>query len=95
MSNFNITLLQLLLASNTTTVVPAVNQCRFSIGSHSMAEKGRSTATLKFCQQHGITYEAYSPLGGLDGVDVLKDPDVQGKWMAWWLLIAARKLLTG
>jgi diketogulonate reductase-like aldo/keto reductase len=77
-SNFNITLLELLLASNTTTVVPAVNQCRFSIGSHNIVAKGRSTTTLKFCQLHGITYEAYSPLGGLDGVDVLKDPDVQG-----------------
>ena len=92
-SNFNITLLQLLLDSNTTTVVPAVNQCRFSIGSHSMAEKGRSTATLKFCQQHGITYEAYSPLGGLDGIDVLKDPDVQGEW-ANSPPIAARNTLT-
>ena len=29
-----------------------------------------------FCARHGITYEAYSPLGGLSHVDVLGDADV-------------------
>ena len=29
-----------------------------------------------FAAAHGVTYEAYSPLGGLSGVDVLGDADV-------------------
>eukprot|EP01047_Picozoa_sp_COSAG01_P120684 COSAG01_NODE_49435_length_372_cov_0.798535_1_plen_44_part_01 len=29
-----------------------------------------------FCQGNGISYSAYSPLGGLNGLDVFKDPTV-------------------
>jgi diketogulonate reductase-like aldo/keto reductase len=66
-SNFNSSQLAALLAA--ATVPPAVNQCEFSIGDH-------DDATLAFCARHGITYEAYSPLGGLSHVDVLGDADV-------------------
>merc|ERR1711904_611570 len=58
------------------TVMPAVNQCGFSIGGHNDAVHGSDLETLKHCQDLGITYSAYSPLGGLSGIDVLKDPDV-------------------
>lgn len=51
------------------TVRPSVNQCEFSIGNH-------DDATLKRCQELGITYSAYSPLGGLNDLDVLHHPDV-------------------
>jgi diketogulonate reductase-like aldo/keto reductase len=37
----------------------AVNQCRMSVGY-------RDAATLAYCQAHGITYEAYSPLRHVD-----------------------------
>jgi diketogulonate reductase-like aldo/keto reductase len=30
-----------------------------------------------FCTQNGVTYQAYSPLGGLSGVDVLGNPTVK------------------
>lgn len=54
----------------TATITPAVNQCEFSVGHH-------DDTTLKRCQELGITYAAYSPLGGLQNpVDVLHDPDV-------------------
>ena len=43
-------------------VPPAVNQCQMSIGSH-------DDATIKYCQQHKITYEAYSPLRRVDLTD--------------------------
>ena len=33
-------------------------------------------ATLAKCRQKGITYSAYSPLGGLTSVDVLTNPTV-------------------
>jgi len=49
---------------------PAVNQCQMSIGKH-------DDETIRYCQAHNITYEAWSPLGGLSGVDVLNDPDVK------------------
>lgn len=32
---------------------------------------------VAFCQAHGISYSAYSPLGGLDGIDVFNDPTVK------------------
>ena len=31
---------------------------------------------VAFCQAHEISYSAYSPLGGLDGIDVFDDPTV-------------------
>ena len=67
-SNFNVSQLRQLLAA--ATVPPAVNQCEFSIGNH-------DDDALDFCKAHNITYEAYSPLGGLSHVDVLGDADVQ------------------
>ena len=66
-SNFNASQLAELLA--VTTVPPAVNQCEFAIGDH-------DDDTIAFCKKHNITYEAYSPLGGLSHIDVLGDKDV-------------------
>jgi len=43
-------------------VQPAVNQCQMSIGSH-------DDVTIEFCQENGITYEAYSPLRHVDFSD--------------------------
>jgi diketogulonate reductase-like aldo/keto reductase len=57
-------------------VKPAVNQCGFSIGGHYNSTLGRDFATLEACKANGITYSAYSPLGGLTGIDILHDPDV-------------------
>ena len=73
-SNFNSSQLAALLA--VAKVPPAVNQCQFSIG----AAKGYNPLCGRdgpaFAAAHGVTYEAYSPLGGLLGVDVLGDADV-------------------
>eukprot|EP00931_Biecheleriopsis_adriatica_P010473 TRINITY_DN111549_c0_g1_i1.p1 TRINITY_DN111549_c0_g1~~TRINITY_DN111549_c0_g1_i1.p1 ORF type:complete len:300 (+),score=33.24 TRINITY_DN111549_c0_g1_i1:85-984(+) len=66
-SNFDAADLKALLPH--VTVVPAVNQCKFSIGMH-------DDVTQQFCQEKKITYSAYSPLGGLSHVDVMHDPDV-------------------
>merc|ERR1712031_35190 len=73
-SNFNASLIDALLKE--VTVPPAVNQCGFSIGNHNSSLFGRDLATLQRCKEVGITYSAYSPLGGLSGIDVLTDPDV-------------------
>jgi len=73
-SNFNASALAALLSS--ATVKPAVNQCGFSIGGHSLPVLGRDLDTLRYCKAHGITYAAYSPLGGLSGIHVLSNPDV-------------------
>lgn len=56
---------------------PSVNQCGFSIGNHNNSTLGRDFDTLHHCQRLGITYSAYSPLGGLSGVDVLNNPIVK------------------
>jgi len=53
-SNFAISDLNALLALNRTK--PAINQCHMSVGDH-------DDATREFCQDEGIAYEAYSPLG--------------------------------
>ena len=54
-SNFGVDDLQAILdLGNATT--PAVNQCQMSVGSH-------DDATIAFCKQNNIAYEAYSPLG--------------------------------
>lgn len=58
---------------------PSVNQCGHSIGAHNSShnpELGGDDATVAFCQENGISYSAYSPLGGLNGLDVFKDPTV-------------------
>lgn len=75
-SNFNATLIDALYAEGL-RVKPAVNQCGFSVGNHNNSNYGRDFDTLKKCKERGITYSAYSPLGGLSGVDVLKNPIVK------------------
>mmetsp|Transcript_16453 Transcript_16453/g.22965 ORF Transcript_16453/g.22965 Transcript_16453/m.22965 type:complete len:293 (+) Transcript_16453:64-942(+) len=67
-SNFVVEDMKLILSN--ATVPPAVNQCAMSIGKH-------DDASIKFSQEHNITYQAYSPLGGLSHIDVLSDPDVK------------------
>jgi len=76
-SNFNASLLEQML--RTVNVKPAVNQCSHSIGAHNsshLPEYGGDELTAEFCADHGIVYQAYSPLGGLSGIDVFKDPTV-------------------
>jgi len=73
-SNFNHGLIDELMPA--VNVKPAINQCGFSIGNHEFPQLGRDLETLRHCQKLGITYSAYSPLGGLSGVDVLSNPDV-------------------
>ena len=74
-SNFNASAIDALYA-NKLRVPPAVNQCGFSIGGHNNTKFGRDLQTLDKCREKKITYAAYSPLGGLSGVDVLKNPTV-------------------
>ena len=78
-SNFNGTLLAQLLPKM--KVKPAVNQCGHSIAAHNSSASthtvmGGGDDTVAFCKEHGISYSAYSPLGGLSGLDVFKDPTV-------------------
>jgi 2,5-diketo-D-gluconate reductase A len=75
-SNFNASALERLYAAGL-RVPPAVNQCGFSIGGHNDTRYGRDLATLAECRARGVTYSAYSPLGGLSGVDVLGNPTVK------------------
>merc|ERR1712050_277412 len=44
---------------------PAVNQCEFSVGQPDNALYGSDHSTRQYCKEQGITYAAYSPLGGL------------------------------
>ena len=82
MSNFNSTAIDNLMPH--VRVKPALNQCGFSIAGHSgnlyrNQTWGRDDATLDRCRALGITYFAYSPLGGwaLGGTShVLQDPTV-------------------
>ena len=53
-SNFNASDVGVILNAGLTT--PSVNQCELSVGYH-------DDETVHFCLEHGITYEAYSPLG--------------------------------
>merc|ERR1712039_993766 len=78
-SNFGVDMLKVLLADKRVTVVPAVNQCGHGIANHNESHNptgGGDDATVKFCQEHGIVYSAYSPLSGLSGGDVFKLPEV-------------------
>ena len=59
-SSFSIEQLQTILSMN--QVAPAVNQCQMAVGSH-------DDATRTFCKQHGITYEAWSPIGHVNFKD--------------------------
>jgi len=74
-SNFNASAIDALYAAGL-RVPPVVNQCGFSIGNHNSSGLGRDFATLAKCREKHITYSAYSPLGGLSGVDVLSNPTV-------------------
>jgi 2,5-diketo-D-gluconate reductase A len=76
-SNANASMLQQMLPKM--KVKPAVNQCGHSIGAHNASHNpdlGGGDGTVAFCKQHGISYSAYSPLGGLNGIDVFKNKEV-------------------
>jgi diketogulonate reductase-like aldo/keto reductase len=66
-SNFNATYLSQIMQG--ATIPPAVNQCCLCVGNV-------DNATIEFSKAHGITYQAYSPLGGKDigGISVLDYP---------------------
>lgn len=77
-SNFNASLLARL--SKDVKIQPAVNQCGHSIGAHNSSHNpqyGGDDATAKYCAHHNISYSAYSPLGGLNGLDLYKNPTVK------------------
>jgi diketogulonate reductase-like aldo/keto reductase len=62
------------------TVKPAVNQCGHSIGAHNATHNpqiGGDDATVAFCAANGISYSAYSPLGGLNGLNIFENPTVK------------------
>ena len=61
-SNFNRTILQSFLPF--ISVQPYANQCPFSVASHAVPQFGGDLQTLRFCQEKGIRYSAYSPLAG-------------------------------
>jgi diketogulonate reductase-like aldo/keto reductase len=72
-SNYNISHLAALLAAPTTTVKPAVNQCQMSINGSAfcLPQTGmclhgpaHDDATIAYCQEHNITYEAYDVMSG-------------------------------
>jgi 2,5-diketo-D-gluconate reductase A len=75
-SNFNASLLERL--SKDIKVKPAVNQCGHSVGAHHLHNPkfGGDDLTVEYCAKHGISYSAYSPLGGLNGLDIYKNPTV-------------------
>jgi len=78
-SNFGHDLLKAMAADSRVTVTPAVNQCNHAIANHNeshSASMGGDDATVKYCQEHGIVYSAYSPFEGLSGEDVFKLPEV-------------------
>jgi len=75
-SNFAVKDLEAILAYG--TIIPAVNQIRFFIG-HTTED------VTKFCEDHGILIEAYSPLATgkiLDNPEVQKIADKYGKTVA-------------
>lgn len=78
-SNFNHSLLRRMLDDDRVTVKPAVNQCGHSVGAHNNSHNpafGGDDDTVKFCAENGISYSAYSPLGGLNGLDIYDNPVV-------------------
>ena len=72
-SNFNASVLETFKHK----VPPAVNQCGHSVGHTNQSVYGSDDATVKYCAEHGISYSCYSPLGGLNHLDVFKDPTVK------------------
>ena len=76
-SNFDSTLLAAMLADPRVQIVPAVNQCDHAIANTNNTRGGGDDATVQFCQAHGISYSAYSPLQGLwSNSSVLQIPAV-------------------
>mmetsp|Transcript_42305 Transcript_42305/g.95204 ORF Transcript_42305/g.95204 Transcript_42305/m.95204 type:complete len:312 (-) Transcript_42305:10-945(-) len=75
-SNFNATLLDQFLPK--VNVRPVVNQVGFSVGGHAAEETahGSDDVTFAKCRKEGVTLTAYSPLGNITKIDVLKDPAV-------------------
>ncbi len=76
-SNFNSSMIERIVKE--AKIKPAINQCGFSIADHTNDTWGRDDLTVSTCKKHGITYEAYSPLGGWakGGTShVLDDPTV-------------------
>ena len=72
-------LLERMLSDPGVSVKPAVNQCGHSVGAHNSTHNpkyGGSDVTAKFCADHDISYSAYSPLGGLSGLDIYNNPRV-------------------
>ena len=61
-SNFNSTMIERIVKE--AKIKPSINQCGFSIEDHRNDTWGRDDLTVNTCKKHGITYEAYSPLGG-------------------------------
>ena len=74
-SNMNASMLDAVIKGS--TIPPAVNQCGMSIGAHNRSTFGSDRTTLERCRLRGVTYQAYSPLGGLSDVDILHNPIVK------------------
>jgi 2,5-diketo-D-gluconate reductase A len=74
-SNMNASFLDAIIHGS--TIPPSVNQCGFSVGAHNTSTFGSDAATRERCRDRGVRYQAYSPLGGLSGVDVLHHPQVK------------------
>ena len=74
-SNFNASAIAALYDAKL-RVPPAVNQCGFSVGDHNWPPLGSDLETLATCRERGITYSAYSPLGGLSPADPLHNKEV-------------------
>ena len=72
LSNFDVAYMNDILQG--ATVTPAVNQCCLSVG-----QQARRQDEITFAKAHGITYQAYSPLGGADigGTSVLSLPQLK------------------
>ena len=78
LSNFNSSGVESIVAA--ADIKPVVNQAAFSIGGHTAPAWGRDDATVATCKKHGVTFEAYSPLGGWarGGTShILNDPTVK------------------
>merc|ERR1712087_542312 len=57
-----------------------MGQCNHAIANHNESHnptRGGDDKTVKYCQEHGIVYSAYSPFEGLSGEDVFKLPEVK------------------
>jgi diketogulonate reductase-like aldo/keto reductase len=70
LSNFDVEYMTEIMAG--AEIPPAVNQCCLCVGYRQVLE-------IAYAKKHGITYEAYSPLGGKDigGTSVLDYPQLK------------------